>query len=60
MHIYTVTVTPKYPTWNNQPFSVQVLAKSRADANKRARRDLENEGHVFTHSEAATFRAEPQ
>lgn len=56
-NLYTVTVTPAYPTWNNVPFTVEVRADSKREANKTARRNLENEGHVFTHSDAVSFSA---
>lgn len=54
---YTVTVTPKFPSWNSKPFTVEISAESKQEANKRARRTLEAEGHIFTHSDAATFTA---
>ena len=57
---YEVTVSPKFPTWNNKPFTVEVSASSKSEANKRARRNLESEGFIFTHSDAATFTAREQ
>jgi len=57
MKTYNVTITPKFPTWNNKAFEMKVFAKSSSDANKKARRELENEGHHFTQSDAATFRS---
>jgi DNA repair protein RadC len=54
---YIVTVTPKYITWNYKPWDVEVLASSKAQANKIARAKLEAEGHIFTQSDAATFSA---
>lgn len=57
---YTVTVTPKFPGWNNKPFTVEVEAASKSEANKRARRDLETQGYIFTHSDAATFSAKQE
>jgi hypothetical protein len=60
MKTYQVTITPKYPTarhGRNAAWHVLVQANSKREANKRARRQLENEGHIFTHSDAATFTA---
>lgn len=54
---YEVTITPKFPRWNYQSWTVRVVAENKTQANKRARRDLESEGHIFTHSDAATFSA---
>ncbi len=57
MKTYNVTITPKFPTWNNKAWTMQVFAKSSSDANKTARRELQNEGHHFTQSDAVTFKS---
>jgi hypothetical protein len=56
---YLVTITPKYPGWNYKAWTVEVEAKSKLDANKTARCQLERDGHIFTRDDAATFRASP-
>lgn len=56
---YLVTITPKYPGWNSKPWTVEVEgAKSKRDASKIARSQLERDGHIFTRDDAATFKAE--
>jgi len=59
--LYIVTVTPKFQTFagsfRSGAYTVEVRAASKTEANKFARRQLENEGHVFTHGDACTFSA---
>lgn len=54
---YIVTISPKFPQWNYKAWDVEVVANSKSHANRMVRRQLEREGHVFTHSDAATFTA---
>ena len=43
---YDVKVTFKFPAWDEKEgFTVQVYARTKAEANKRARRMIEDDGH---------------
>lgn len=56
---FRVTITAKYPAWYSKPWTMDVEAKNKSDANKRARVLAEADGHRFTGEDQATFRAEP-
>lgn len=53
---YTVTVTPKLETWNNKQYTVEMEAKSRADAIKQAREQYKENAQDFGQT-AATYTA---
>ena len=40
---YVVTVTQKFPAWNDAPFAVRVAAGSKSDANEQVRRAYRDE-----------------
>lgn len=55
---YTVTVRKQHPAWDERDgFTVQVVAKSKSEAIKRARRQMEDAGHVGAGCGRATFTA---
>lgn len=54
---YEVTVTPKYPDRIRRQFTMTVEASSKSEAIKRARSELERDGHYFKGDDAVTFMA---
>ena len=54
MTCYTVTVSPKYPAWNERPYTVEVYALTASKAITAARREV-NDGMLF--SGGATYSA---
>lgn len=54
MNRYIVTVSPKYPAWNERPYTVDVYARTASKAIKITRREV-NDGMLF--DSGATYRA---
>ena len=46
LHDYEVTVTSRYPAYNEQPGILQISARNAAEAIKRARREMSRAGHT--------------
>jgi len=53
MH-YDVTVSPKFPAWNERPYTVRVWALTAAQATAKVRKEV-TEGMLFCGG--ATYRA---
>jgi hypothetical protein len=46
MKLYQIEVTAKFPTWNEVPGLIEVLAKDSKDAISKARREMRNSGNA--------------
>lgn len=57
MNAYTVTVTPKYPAWNDRGTVFEIVAQNAKEAISKARRQMWNEGTYDRHDGALSYRA---
>lgn len=53
--LYNVRITRKHPAYDDDPFTEQVSAASKSEANRKVKARLEREGYYFGGGDAATF-----
>lgn len=57
MKTYIITASLKYPSCNHSGYTFTVIAKTKAEAVKRARREIGNHGHT-RHDGPISYRAD--
>jgi hypothetical protein len=56
---YKVKITKEFPNWDEKEgFEIEVEAKSKSEATKRARREMEDAGHIGPGCGRAWLKAE--
>ena len=57
MKSYDVTISMRFPSWSDRPFTLTISAANAKDAISRARRQIASEGNFDRHDGGLTYRA---